>query len=898
MGSEIEFIPFEIADVVLKDGSTVRVKPATKTDIKAVIEFFENLPLDTRYKRFMGFAIPDPNVLIPENDGLALIAIHNNKVIAHAMYKKQGNKAEMGVVVDDKYQGKGLGTILVGMITEAAYRAGVEIMEAFVLPDNMQMINVLKSLGFPYRLEIEPGYIKVTYPTSLTPEAVEAFDKRDSIAARESLRYFLEPKSVAVIGASRDKGSIGYGLFKNIIEGGFTGVCYPVNNKAKYVMSVKAYRSIKEIEDNIDIAFIVVPAKEVLNVAKECAEKGVKGLVVISSGFAEIGEEGKKLQDELLNICRQSGMRLIGPNCMGIVNTDPLINLNGQFSSFKPKEGNIGFFSQSGALGISVIEYANMLDLGLSSFISVGNKADISGNDALQYWEFDDRTKVILLYLESFGNPRKFSRIARRISKFKPIIVVKGGRSLAGLRAAQSHTGAIVMGSNLSLDALFKQCGVIRTDTLSEMFDIAELLVTQPLPRGRRVGIITNAGGAGILAADACEAAGLEVVEFTPSLKEKLRSFLLPIASVNNPVDLSAQSSPIHYYYAISEVLKSNEIDSLIVIYVPPVKLEVEEVASNITKAVYELKSLNIPVVSVFLAFRGVTHILSYKDLKIPSYPFPEDAVKALSKVIEYSEWKRKPLGKYVRPKDVDRLSAISLISKRLKEGYEWLSFEDCIKLLGYYNIQFANTFVCKSPEEIKEKCSSLEGNFALKAAGKDIIHKTELGAVKLNLKAKDLYNEAIKMKEELIAKGKNAEYFIIQEMVYGGMEMIIGVTNDPIFGPLVVCGLGGIATELIKDVSVRLAPLTDLDVDEMIKNLKMYPLLTGYRKGEIYDVESFKDLIIRVGTLVEDIPEIIEMDLNPVFLMPKGKGAKVVDARIRIGKVKPYVTIGAKSFK
>lgn len=898
MSSEIKLIPFEVADVVLKDGSTVRVRVANKLDSRSVLEFFESLPLETRYKRFMGFAIPEIDILIPEKDGIALIAIHENKVIAHAMYKKIGNKAEMGVVVDDKYQGKGLGTILIGMITEAAYKDGVDIMEAFVLPDNTQMISVLKSLGFPYKFEIEPGYIKITYPTSLTPEAIEAFDKRDSIAARESLKYFLEPKSVAVIGASREKGSIGYELFKNIIEGGFTGVCYPVNNKAKYVMSIKAYHSIKEIEDNIDIAFIAVPAREVLNVAKECAEKGVKGLVVISSGFAETGEDGKKLQDELLNICRQSGMRLIGPNCMGIANTDPSISLNGQFSSFKPKEGNIGFFSQSGALGISVIEYANMLDLGLSSFISVGNKADISGNDVLQYWEYDERTKVILLYLESFGNPRKFSRIAKRISKFKPIIVVKGGRSLAGLRAAQSHTGAILMGSNLSLDALLKQCGVIRTDTLSEMFDVAALLVTQPLPRGRRVGIITNAGGAGILAADACEAAGLEVVEFPQNIKEKLRSFLLPIASVNNPIDLSAQALPIHYYYAISEVLKNGIVDSLIVIYVPPVKREIEEVANNILRAAKEFNSLNIPILSVFLAYHGITQILSYDNLKIPSYPFPEDAVRALSKVVEYSEWKKKPLGNYIRPKDIDRLSAISLVSKRLKEGVEWLSLEDCINILSYYKIPFVKTFICKNIEEVREKSKDLKGSFALKAVGKDIIHKTELGAVKLNVKPEELYYEAIKMKENLISKGKSVDSFVIQDMITGGVETIVGVTHDPLFGPLVACGLGGIATELIKDVSVRLTPLSDRDMDEMIKELKMFPLLNGYRGGKRYDIESFKDIISKVATLVEDIPEIIEMDLNPVFLMEENKGAKVVDARIRIGKIRPYVTIGAKSFK
>jgi|BEDMetMinimDraft_2_1075160.scaffolds.fasta_scaffold00027_35 Acyl-CoA synthetase (NDP forming) len=898
MSSEIEFIPFEVADVVLKDGSTVRVRPAKKDDALYLINFFNNLSIETKYKRFMGFALPNIEILIPEKDGLALIAIHEDRIIAHAMYRKINNKAEVGIVVDDRFQGKGLGTILLGMITEAAYKSGVEQMEAIVLPDNLQMINVLKNLGFPYKLEIEPGYIKVIYPTSLTPEAIEVFDKRDSIAAREAVRYFLEPKSVAVIGASREKGSIGYELFKNIIEGGYTGVCYPINNKANHVMAIKSYKSIKEVNDSIDIAFITVPAKEVINVAKDCAEKGVRGLVVISSGFAEVGEEGRKLQEELLKVCRESGMRLIGPNCMGIINTDPTISLNGQFSSFKPKEGSIGFFSQSGALGISIIEYANMLDIGLSSFISVGNKADISGNDVLQYWEYDDRTKIILLYLESFGNPRKFSRIAKRISKFKPIIVVKGGRSLAGLRAAQSHTGAMIMGSNLSLDALFKQCGVIRTDTLSEMFDVASLLVTQPLPKGRKVGIITNAGGAGILAADACEANGLEVIEFPIQLKQNLKSMLLPIASINNPVDLSSQANANHYYNAIVEILKSKVVDALIVIYVPPIKTGVEEVANSILKATYEFRNYDIPIISVFLAHRGITQMLSYNGFKIPSYPFPEDAVKSLAKVVEYTEWKKKPLGKYVRPNDVDRLSAISLISKKLKEGVEWLDLEDSIKLLSYYKIPFASTMICKNVEDINRISKNLNGKFALKAGGKQIIHKTELGAIKTEVNAENLYEEALKMRELLTKKNVEVEYFVIQEMIEEGVETIVGVTHDPLFGPLVACGLGGAITELINDISVRLTPLTDLDVDGMIKSLRTYPLLMGYRGGKVYDVEALKNIIIRVGTLIEDIPEILEMDLNPVFLMQKENGAKAVDVRIRIGKVKPYVTIGAKSIR
>lgn len=882
---------FNIADVVLSDGSTVRVRLATKEDESIILEFINSLSQESLYKRFLGFSKPDVNTLIP-HDGKALIALRAHKVIAHAMYRKFDDRAEVGVVVADNEQGKGLGTILVGMISELAYKNGIEEMEAFVLPENAVMLQVLKNLGFPYTVEVKPGLMVVRYPTSKLPEALDAFDKREALAVRRALKNFLEPSTVAVIGASRHRGTIGGELFYNIIQGGFTGVCYPVNKNAKAVQSVFAYPTIKDVAESVELAIIAVPAQSVLQVARESIEKGVKALVVISSGFAESGEEGRALQNELLRLCREAGVRLIGPNCMGIVNTDPRVSLNAQFSPQKPLQGSIAFLSQSGALGISVMDYTTKLGLGLSSFVSVGNKADISGNDLLEYWEEDERTKVILLYLESFGNPRKFARIARRVSRKKPIIVVKAGRSHAGLRAAQSHTGAMLSTSDVTVDALFKQCGVIRTDTLSEMFDVAALLSSQPLPKGSGVAIITNAGGAGILAADACEASSLSVPELSKSVQEELSAFLPKIASTKNPVDMSAEATAEHYYKTIKSVSKEQAIHSILVIFVPPLALNKEVVAQSILKAAEEVR--DVTLLSVFLGEKGIPELLKSQSVSVPSYPFPEDAVSALSKVVQYAKWKNSPPSSYVSPQGTKRAKALALVANALKKSEGWLSVAEAFELLELYGVTCARTFFVKTPDEAYEIAKTIGGEIALKALSRTLIHKSDIGAVKLSLKPEEVKAVAEEMEQRLKALGISLEGFLIQEMVKGGVELLLGVTQDPTFGPVVACGFGGTLTELVKDISVKLTPLTQRDVDELVESLRLYPILTGYRGGVRYDVESLKDAIARVGALVEDIPQILEMDINPLIVLPNG--VKAVDVRIKIGKEVKYVPIGAKS--
>src|SRR6266498_3809255 len=478
------------------------------------------------------------------------------------------------------------------------------------------MIQVFRESGFPVDLRYELGEITVEFPTSLSPEALERFERREQTAAIAAMEAFLSPRSVAVIGASRSRGTIGGEVFHNLLVTGFNGPVYPVNPGADVVQSVPAYSTVGDVPGPVDLAVIVVPASLVVEAAHQCGEKGVRALVVISSGFAETGEEGRARQRELLAVCRGFGMRLIGPNCMGLMNVSPDVRLNATFAPTFPPHGRVEFSSQSGALGLAVIDYASSLGLGLSSFVSVGNKADVSGNNLIHYWEADDRTDVILLYLESFGNPRKFARITRQVGKIKPIIAVKSGRSSAGARATSSHTGALIAASDVTVDALFRQAGVIRTDTLAELFDVASLLANQPAPEGGRVGILTNAGGLGILAADACEGYGLEVPPLSTEVRRHLSEFLAPEASVSNPVDMIASATAEDYGRAIGILGAEADVDALIVLFVPPLVTRPEDVAHAIRTAVGALPR-TLPVLTVFMSAHGVPEELSGETVRI-----------------------------------------------------------------------------------------------------------------------------------------------------------------------------------------------------------------------------------------------------------------------------------------
>jgi acetyl coenzyme A synthetase (ADP forming)-like protein len=681
------------------------------------------------------------------------------------------------------------------------------------------------------------------------------------------LRRLFEPRTVAVVGASRRRGSIGGEIFHNL-TGTFTGQVIPINPHAETVDGHRAYGSVRDVPDPIDLAVIAVPAAAVPCVIDDCIDARVGGIVLISAGFGETGEEGRARELELRDRVRAAGIRMIGPNCMGIVNTDPAYRLNASFSPAFPPPGQVAFSSQSGALGLAILEQAQQLNLGLSAFASIGNKADVSANDLLEYWETDARTRVILLYLESFGNPRRFRDIARRVSRNKPIVAVKAGRSASGARAASSHTGALAA-SDAIVDALFRQSGVIRTETLEELFDVAALLAHQPLPAGRRVGILTNAGGPGILAADACEGFGLTVPALAPATVAALRAFLPVSASVGNPVDMLATAPADDYRRAIPLLLADPAIDSLLTIFIPPLVTNATDVARAITDGA---RGSSKPVLATFFGASGVPGILS----PIPCYMFPESAARALSHAVAYATQRTAPAGTAPEFPDIDRGTVRSISDQAREAGGGWLSPTASDTLLRACGIPTAGAHVVHSAAEACSVARKVGFPVVLKGAGPTILHKTEARAVHASLKDDAAVVEAYRT----LSENPAVEQLIVQPMVRG-VEMFVGVSRDEKFGHAIVCGSGGTLVELVHDISCRLAPLTDVSAREMLDELRGIALLRGYRGTARCDESALLDIVLRLSALVELCPEIRELDLNPVLV--SHNGATAVDVRVCI---------------
>ena len=899
-------------DTILRDGSPIRIRPARATDEAALVAFLQGLDVESRRLRFGGlganFTAPAHQWATPTDDDdcslVAEIGI-DGRIVANGSYDRVGpDSAEVAFVVADDYQGRGVATLLLEELARRANDAGIATFVAEILPENVRMLEVFRASGFPLRSRAEPGEILVEFPTALTGPARERFEGRERSAAAAAVRALLHPSSVAVIGASRRRGTVGGELFHNLLMGGFSGPVFPVNPNADVVQSVAAYRSVLDIPGAVDLAVIALPAAVTIDVARECAKKGVKSVVVVSPGFADIGADGVARQRELVAMCRAAGMRLVGPNCMGVINLEPSVRLNATFSPTMPIEGRVGFLSQSGALGLAIIEHANRLGLGLASFISIGNKADLSGNDFLQYWEGDPACGVIALYLESVGNPRKFARIARRVGRSKPIIAVKSGRSGAGARATSSHTGALVGASDVTVDALFHQAGVVRTDTLGEFFDVAALLANQPLPAGRRVGIITNGGGPGILAADACDADGLSVPPVPHDVQRALAAFLPPEAALSNPVD-TIDAAPESFRRTITTLAAWDGIDALIVLFVPPLGARAEDVASAIRDAVLDLPR-PIPVMTVFMSAEGGPAALRGPDVHVPAYGFPEEAARALAHAVAYAEWRNEPPGSVPHFDDVrqDEATAVlaaalaqlgpgartaggtlagsSLASQSTDERSRWLRPDEVARLLECYGIPTAEWRLVDTPEEAGRAAEMIGGAVALKAVSPGVVHKSEARAVALGLEGAPAVEQAARdMARALEADGHHLERYFIQRMVAGGVEMLVGVVHDRLFGPVIACAAGGTEAELLKDVAVRITPLTDRDAREMVRSLAMYPLLEGYRNAPPGDVGALEETLLRVSAMVEAHPEIVEMDCNPVIVLPVG--AVVVDARVRI---------------
>jgi acetyl coenzyme A synthetase (ADP forming)-like protein len=882
------------SDVVLTDGGTVHLRPIRPDDAAGLLGLFARLSSESIYMRFFSpVQAPTEQQLhhfthVDYDSRMALVAELGDAIVAVARYDRLpvAGEAEVAFTVQDDQQGRGLATIMLEHLAAVARTRGVRTFVAETLPDNRRMLGVFRDAGFQVARDFADGVVHVAFPIGPTEASQAIQDEREQISEARSVRRLLAPHSIAVIGAGRRAGTIGHEVFRNLLAGEFNGPVYPVNPHAATVASVRAYPTVLEVPDDVDLAVITVPAASVAEVVHECAAKAVHGLIVISAGFAERGSA--EVEQHLVELARRHGMRLVGPNGMGAVNTDPDVSMNATFAPFRPVRGRIGFASQSGALGIELLGQAASLGLGVSTFVSMGNKADVSGNDLLQYWDHDAETSVILLYLESFGNPRKFARLARRVGRNKPILAVKSGRSHAGTRAAASHTAALAA-SDVATDALFRQAGVVRVDTLAELLDAAQVLVHQPLPPGRRVAIVSNGGGPGIIASDACEGAGLEVPVLSDATQAELRSFLSPDAATANPIDLIAAATAATYERALRTVLADPDVDSVLVIFVPPLVTDSDDVARAIVSAASAAGPK--PIVACFLTQANAPEILQdeAEDRRaIPCFTFPEAAAVALSRAASHAEWRSRPEGTVPDLPGIDRARAHRLVSDALEQVEDaWLSPELAAEVCAAFGVPTAPLRHADSAEDAAAAAAELGFPVALKAGAGALVHKTDVGGVALGLADGDAVRTAFATMSS--ALGERLGGVVVQSMVETGIETIVGVTEDPSFGPLVLFGMGGVGAELVRDTALRLVPLTDVDASELVRSLRSSPLLFGYRGAAPADVAALEDLLLRVGMLADELPQVRELDCNPVVVRPDGVVA--IDIKIRVARTPEHPT-------
>jgi acetate---CoA ligase (ADP-forming) len=871
----------EVRDVILRTGTTLRLRPPLNADSDRVVAFLAGLSEQSVYRRFHGFPSLRPETVEPFldpdwQDRGALIGTmsadgREEQVVALANYVRLRDPAlaEVAFAVADALQGQGVGTRLLEQLAASAAAEGISTFVAEVMPDNEPMLRVFADAGFAVSRRLEGGTTEVRLEIAPTEQYRAAVDERDHVAVVASLVPFFRPKTVAVVGASTRRGSIGGELFRNILDSNFDGIAYPVNPKAVSVAGVRAYPSVADIPDSVDLVFFCVPGESVLDEAEAAMRKGTKALCVISAGFAETGTDGIRRQEQLLARVRAHGARLIGPNCLGVFSAGP--GLNATFAPHTFPAGNIGFSSQSGALGLAVLERGATRGLGLSAFVSVGNKADVSSNDLLEYWEADPETDLILLYLESFGNPRKFARLARRIARKKPILAMKGGRTSAGQRAAGSHTAALA-GSTAAVEALFRQAGVIQADSLEELADAAVLLSSQPLPQGRRVAVLTNAGGLGILCADACAAAGLELPPLSEETRTRLAEVLPREASLANPVDMLGSAVGSTYEAVLPHVLADPGIDAVIVLFVPPVVAGADEVAEAVVRGVRRAPDTGKPVLAAFVSDQGIPASLLARDSGVAAFEYPESAARALAHAVDRAEWLRRPAAAAPDLAGIDRAAAEAFVGSVLAASTDvWLAPPQVRELLGAYGIPLVDERIAASADEAVAAAHDLGLPVVVKSAVPGA-HKTETGGIALDLATETDVRAAVE---------RIGLPVVVQPMIREGAELLAGVVQDPTFGPLVAFGPGGVFAELIGEAQFRIAPLTLADAEDLVLTGKAGRLVAGFRGKHPADTGALVELVLRLARLADDFPEIAELDLNPVLGLPDGCTA--VDARVRV---------------
>ncbi|MCK2215917.1 GNAT family N-acetyltransferase [Actinomadura sp. ATCC 31491] len=877
-------------DVLLRDGGIAHVRHLSPGDRQALHDLVTRSSERSAYLRFFTGGRNTAHrymdrITGPGYRGHALVATVHGRLVAVAEYIPiDEGSADLAILIDDEMHGHGLGTLMLEHVALDAAAHGVHELVADVLTENRPMIRVLRDLGLEVTQHFEGGTLHVGIRAEPSAGLAAQIAGRDHVAERASLARVLAPRSVAVIGASRDPDAVGHKVLRNLLDGGFPGAVHPVNPRATEVAGLPC---VPRVPDGVDLAVVAVPAARVLEVARDCADAGVAGLVVLSSGFAETGD--RESEAELLKVCRTAGMRLIGPNCLGVVNTGA--RLNASFLPHSPVAGRVALLSQSGAVGAALLER-----LDVSSFVSVGNKADVSGNDLLEYWEDDAGTDVIALYLESFGNPRKFARIARRVGRRKPVLLVKSGRSQAGGRAVRSHTAAAAT-PDVAVDALVRASGVIRLDSVHDLIDTAKLLAGQPLPAGGRVAIVGNSGGPEAMAADACELAGLSVPELPPGLLggraaqngRAARNRAAqngqggqrgqggqggrPGAALGNPIDLTADATAAELGEAVRTLSAAPEVDAVLIVYTPPFGSGLAETQEAVADAA---KGSAKTVLACTVGLDGLI------GGRVPAYAFPEQAVAALAAAVRYARWRERPERPPATPPAVDAGSARRLVDLELEEHPDgcWLSPAATARLLRAYGISLAESIGVDAPESAAEAAMYVGLPAVLKAVGP--VHKSDVGGVRLGLQTQAAVRQAYK---EMAGRlGGEMTGALVQRMVPGGVEIIVGGVNYPVFGPLVMVGMGGVTADLLADRAFRAAPVAD--PEEMIAELRCAPLLHGYRGSPPVNAAALAEQISRVSALLDDLPEVAELDLNPVIVTPLA--AAVVDARIRLAPCEP----------
>ncbi|MEO8887848.1 MAG: GNAT family N-acetyltransferase [Jatrophihabitantaceae bacterium] len=867
-------------DAIRADGGLVRIRTVAAADRAGLDVLHEHASDRSNYLRFFSFSRDtsgeylDRLVEPSSPTHHAVAACVDGEIVGVAGFEGlTPTSAEIALLVADERQHEGIGTLLLEHLAGVARHVGLLHFVAGVLAENGPMLRVIHDIGFRTSAVLDHGEVRVTLDLSATPALIAAVGDRERSADAASLRPLLRPTSVAVVGASPRPGSVGHLVLKGILAGGFTGDVYAVNPGHNSILGVPCLPSAADLPVAVDLAVVAVPAARVADAVRSCGERGVHAVLLLTAGFGETGVDGRTLQDEVSEICRTYGMRLIGPNCVGILNTDPAVRLDATFAGLPMRPGVLGISSQSGAFGIAFVVAAVRRGLGVGQFVSVGNKADVSGNDLLLAWEDDPQIKIITMYIESIADAPRFVRIARRVASKKPILAIKSGRTAVGQRAGQSHTAAAAS-SEVAIDAVFAEAGVLRMSTMQELLAAARVLAEQPLPAGPRVAIIGNSGGPGILAADTASAAGLQVIEFDAHLQERLRQAVPSAASTQNPVDLGAAVGPGEAHAAIELLLAAHDVDAVLTVFTELAVSDPEDIMAAVASAA---ATSDKPLVATQVGGAERTVAAPGSARSVPVFTFPEPAAAALGVACRYAKIRGETSGPIVRPDDLDRTAARVLVSKALARGTDWLAPDEVARLLFHYGIPVSPQRVVVGVNACADAATELGYPVVVKAAG-GVLHKSDVGAVRLNVRDEDALRVAV---ADIMIAVPHAAGLLIQPMAPTGTELIIGAVRDPQVGPMVMVGAGGVLADLVDDRAFRLAPLAVEDAEVMIAGLRLARLLDGYRGRPVVRHAAVADVLVRVAALAADLPELAELDLNP--LICNEDGPIVVDARIRV---------------